>query len=307
MIRAAALLWGLLGFLLLYAPFAARMRSRRPASVFDGPEQIDAALMGGGPLEDNFFNNYIRPLLRSIKPESPLGAFMRARGGSKARTLLIRSGNPLRITPFEFFGLQMMGTAGGLIGGLVLATAKVVPPWACIGLGLLLGFFGPKMYHTNLRDNRERTVRREFPEALDLLVITMSSGRNFVPALTEVSSRMPDGLTRAELSRVSGELNGGKPLESALMDLAERAPTDGVESFCKSVVQGEAIGADIIETLRAQSEAARTAYEAAIDNKTAKLNQTLVIPVMVFMVPALMAVLIGPALGGLSAGFAGTA
>ena len=308
MIRIGALCFGILGFLAVYLPFAGRLRAARPVGITpDGSPVVDAALLGLGDVDDSSgFERYVRPLLRTIKPETPLGAALRTRAGDgKIRTMLIRSGNPLRITPFEYFGLQIIGLAAGLVGGLAIMTLQVLPNFVAIGLGVGLGFFGPGMYHKNLMDNRQRDVRREFPEALDLLVITMSSGRNFGPALTEVVGRLPDGLVRTELARVAGEMNGGKAMDRCLLDLAERAPTDGVEAFAKSVVQGEKVGADMVETLKGQSEAARAAYEAAIDSKTAKLNQTLIIPVMVFMVPALLAVLIGPAMSDLASGFGG--
>lgn len=303
MVRLASLLVGFAVFLTLYAIFRPRLRpptlhgnSRTPTIVLSDP----ALHLGSGPLPDTTFNRYIRPTLRGLSPETQMGAWLASRNADKVRELLIRSGNPMRLQPHEYRGVQMLSCVAGIAVGVLLGSLHMgFAPKYWIILGAVMGFFGPTLYHRNEKDNRQRQVRRQLPEALDLLTITMTSGKNFMPALGDVSSRLRPGVMRDEVQRTFDELTSGRRMADTMGSLARRAPTIEVENFAKSVIQGETVGADIVETLRGQSAAARAAHEAAVDAKAASLAQTLVVPVMVFMVPALLIVMVGPSLSSI--------
>lgn len=286
-IGIAALLVGLATFLTCYAIWGPRAEPRSFESLPESPDS---------------FNRYVRPMLRNFIPQSPLNAMLTgANGGNERRekiqVLLIRSGNPWKIRPEEYLGIQFLFAAIGLFSGIFLASLELVP--VVPPLVLILGFAGagyvlPFSIHNSKREERSREVQKQLPEALDLLVITMTAGMNFEPALSKVVPRLPEGLLRDELTKVNGELESGRSIQESLTAFANRASSDEVESFAKAVAQTQTLGSDVTDTLVNQAASARQSYEARIEKKIASLSSTMMVPLILTMIPALMIVFIGP-------------
>lgn len=301
-IGLVAFLFGMAAFLVVYAGWAPRHYIERDDLETDlvGYVQVD-------PYAGGLFERLVRPAVRNLLPQTPLSAQMKARHSNKTIELLVRSGNPWNIQPEEFFGIRILGAVGGFLLALVLSIMEVLPAYLpVIGwliLGAAVGAQLPKVLLDGAKGRRLKEARRGLPEALDLLVITLNSGMNFTPALTEVVSQLPQGVIKEELERVSADLRAGKRLEMSLTDFARRAPSEEVESFAKSVVVSEKLGADVSETLKAQADAARAAYEAALDEKIGKLPTTLFFPILALMLPALFIVILAPAFANIATAF----
>lgn len=286
-IGLAALLVGLAVFLTCYAIWGPRAE---PRSFEARPESPDS------------FNRYVRPMLRNFIPQSPLNAMLTGGNGGnerreKIQVLLIRSGNPWNIRPEEYLGIQFLFGAAGLVIGIVLGSLElipVVPPLLVVIGCAAAGYVMPFSIHNTKREERSREVQKQLPEALDLLVITMTAGQNFEPALSKVVPRLPEGLLREELTKVNGELESGRSIQESLTAFANRASSDEVESFAKAVAQTQTLGSDVTDTLVNQAASARQAYEARIEKKIASLSSTMMIPLVLTMIPALMIVFIGP-------------
>lgn len=286
-----AFLAGLTIFFTLYAIFAPKkdiktIRSHEEV-LSSGQEMTDAATA---------FDRYVRPMLRNFLPQSPLSATLNNAQHDKISELLIRSGNPWNLRPEEYRGTQILFAFFGAIAGLALWVFNVVPiP------GFLFAIFLPIMgwalvfsVHNSARENRVKEVTKQLPEALDLLVVTMTSGQNFEPALSQITPRLPEGLLREEFSRVNADIASGRGLEASLNSFARRAASDEVESFAKSVVQTQKLGADVTETLVQQAAAARQAYEAKLEKKIAKLSSNMFMFLIPTMLPAFMIIFIAP-------------
>lgn len=301
-IGLVALLFGIAAFAVVYAVFA-------PVATLphDGHEPED---FGVRPLDvgtGGMFEKYVRPTVRNFLPQTPLDAQLKARGNNKIVELLVRSGNPWNIQPEEFFGIRVLAAIGGffaaLLFGLMGMLPAVLPLEAWLVVGPVIGMFVPKVLLDGHKGRRLREARRGLPEALDLLVITLNAGMNFTPALTEVVGRLPPGVVKDELGRVSADLRAGRPLRDSLLDFARRAPSEEAESFAKAVAVSEKLGSDVSETLKAQSETARVAYEAALDVKIGKLPTTLYFPILALMLPALFIVILAPAFANIATAF----
>lgn len=286
-IGLAALLVGLAAFLTCYAIWGPRAEPRSFESLPESPDS---------------FNRYVRPMLRNFIPQSPLNAMLNGSNGGnerreKIQILLIRSGNPWNIRPEEYLGIQFLFAAIGLFSGIFLASLElipVVPPIVLIIGFAAAGYVLPFSIHNTKREERSREVQKQLPEALDLLVITMTAGMNFEPALSKVVPRLPEGLLRDELSKVNGELESGRSIQESLTAFANRASSDEVESFAKAVAQTQTLGSDVTDTLVNQAASARQSYEARIEKKIASLSSTMMVPLILTMIPALMIVFIGP-------------
>lgn len=295
---------GLATFLAFYAMFAPihqiaeddpyeqliKGKKSSPQSDPDEDEEL--------PAPGSTFDRILMPMVRNLLPQTPMGALVRARESTWIRELLVRSGNPWNIRPEEFLGVQLVSAGLGFFLGLFMVTQKLIPDmpqWSLMLIGAGLGAYLPYMMLSSKRAKRQRGARRGLPEALDLLRITMKAGQTFDPALEEVSVRLPDGIVREELGRVVADRRSGTTTAKALASLARRSPTPEVESFCRAVQRAQRIGADLTETLQLQSEAARAAYEAAINKKIASIETKIMIAIMVTMLPALFLAILAPA------------
>lgn len=301
-IGMTALLAGLTVFAVVYAIWAPVQTLAR--------SELDTDQVGAVPVDPNasgLFERLVRPAVRNLLPQTPLSAQLKARNSHKTIELLVRSGNPWNIQPEEFFGIRLLAAIVGFLAALLLSVMEMLPamlPMAgWLGVGLLMGYYVPKVLLDGAKGRRLKEARRGLPEALDLLVITLNAGMNFTPALTEVVHRLPEGVVREELTRVSADLRAGKNLQRALLDFARRAPSEEVESFAKAIVVSEKLGADVTETLKAQADSARASYEAVLDEKIGKLPTTLFFPILGLMLPALFIVILGPAFANIGQAF----
>lgn len=304
-IGMVACLFGLAVFIAVYAAWA----TLHPNIV--ERDELDADTVGVVPINpenaDGLFERLVRPAVRNLLPQTPMSAQLKARNSNKTIELLVRSGNPWNIQPEEFFGIRILAGIVGFFAALLLTFMGVLPgflPWpAWLLVGVALGAHLPKVLLDGAKGRRLKEARRGLPEALDLLVITLNSGMNFAPALAEVVDRLPQGVIKDELRRVSADLRSGKNLQRSLTDFARRAPSEEVESFAKSVVVSERLGADVSDTLKAQSAAARASYEASLDEKIGKLPTTLFFPILALMLPALFIVILAPAMANIAHAF----
>lgn len=305
---------GLAAFLMAFAVFVGVYAIIAPVNELPKDDFADDpaygpsdAVMPTDPTKAGMFQRIVLPTVRNFLPQTPMSALIKARNNSKTIELLVRSGNPWGIQPEEFFGLRILAAIAGLGAGLLLSVAgllpSLLPVYGWMAAGALVGSYLPKVRLDSAKGKRRKAAQKGLPEALDLMVITLNAGANFAPALAEVVDRLPAGIIKDELSRVSTDLRAGKTLEQSLTDFARRAPSDEVESFCKAVVQAERLGADVSDTLKAQAEAARQSYEASLDERIGKLPTTLYFPILGLMLPALFVVILAPALSSISAAF----
>lgn len=301
-IGLVAILFGVAAFASVYA-IAAPVRTL----PHDGrnPEDFGVRTTQNNP--GSAFEKYVRPMVHNFLPQTPMSAQLKARGNDKVVELLVRSGNPWNIQPEEFLGIRILSAIAGFFVFLALGLMEMLPTMlpfeAWLLVGPLLGGYLPKVLLDRHKGARLKAARKGLPEALDLLVITLNAGMNFTPALTEVVGRLPQGVIREELGRVSQDLRAGRPLKDALLDFARRAPSEEAESFAKAVVTSERLGSSVSETLKSQSETARVAYEAALDVKIGKLPTTLYFPILALMLPALFIVILAPAFANIATAF----
>lgn len=295
----ASILLGLAIFVYMYAMFAPRKTIDRR---YTG-QNIDEQSPELEDTEDSAsFDRYIRPMLRNFLPQSPLSAQLKESKLDKTRDLLIKSGNPWKIRAEEFLGIQLLFALVGLVGGLALFVFPViplVPPilWVLIipfGLYLL-----PYSFHNSKKQARSEEIRKQLPEAIDLLVISISSGKTFEPAMMEVAPALPDGLLKKEFLKINGELNAGRTISESLLDFAHRSSSEEAETFGKAIVQGYRLGTDVSETLAGQATAAREAYEARVEQKIARLASLMMIPLVFTMIPSLILIILAPVMTSL--------
>lgn len=190
-------------------------------------------------------------------------------------------------------------TSGGMLG-FVVFTVLGSPAGARLMFtiaGLMAGFLLPTFYVTWRASRRQVTVSRELSDVLDLLVVCVESGLGIFEAIkvvgreTERQGRELGG----ELSMLSGEISTGSSLGQGLRALAERTGVDDVKSLAAILIQSEKLGSQMGPALRASAESLRTRRRLRAEEAAQKSAVKMLIPLVFFVLPAMMAVILGPA------------
>ena len=160
-----------------------------------------------------------------------------------------------------------------------------------------LGTFAPSFFVQNLIQKRQQAIQKVFPDALDLLLICVESGMSIEAALNRVAQEFGSqsvelaeelGLTTAELSYLQDR-------RQALENLAKRTDLPGVKAVVTSLVQAERYGTPLGSALRVMAQENRELRMANAEKKAAALPAKLTVPMILFFLPVLFVVLIGPA------------
>jgi tight adherence protein C len=167
----------------------------------------------------------------------------------------------------------------------------------CIG-ATWLGMQLPNLFINNRIQRRQATITRAFPDALDLLLICVESGMSLESAFQRVSQEIgPQSIELAEeLTLSTAELSYLPDRRQAFENLARRVPLEGVKSLCLAMQQSERFGTPMATTLRVIAQENRDQRMTAAEKKAAALPPQLTVPMIVFFLPVLFIVILGPAI-----------
>jgi tight adherence protein C len=169
----------------------------------------------------------------------------------------------------------------------------------CFSFGLgLLGYYAPNVYLSNLAQKRQQSIMGAFPDALDLLLICVESGMSIEAAFHKVSSEIGSQSIELaeELSLTTAELSYLQDRRTAYENLSRRTNHPGVKAVCTSLIQAERYGTPLGQALRVMAKENRDMRLAAAEKKAASLPAKLTVPMIVFFLPVLFVVILGPAI-----------
>lgn len=159
------------------------------------------------------------------------------------------------------------------------------------------GYYAPSIYIKNQIGKRQLSIRRAWPDALDLLLICVESGMAIETALRKVSEEIgSQSLPLAEeLSLTTAELSYLQDRRKAFENLGFRTGLDGVKAVMTSLIQSERYGTPIATALRVLAQENRDMRMAEAEKKAAALPPKLTVPMIVFFLPVLFVVIMTPA------------
>jgi tight adherence protein C len=160
----------------------------------------------------------------------------------------------------------------------------------------LLGYYAPAIYVKNRITKRQKAIRRAWPDALDVLLICAESGMGVDSALRKVSEEIgPQSSELAEeLALTTAELSYLSDRRTAYQNLAARTGLDCVRGVVTVLIQAEKYGTSVGQSLRVFSQEQRDTRISAAEKKAMSLPPKLTIPMIVFFMPVLFAILIAP-------------
>ena len=160
-----------------------------------------------------------------------------------------------------------------------------------------LGYYAPQIYVRNRISKRQTAVRRAWPDALDLLLICVESGMGIESAFRKVSEEIgAQSIELAEeLSLTTAELSYLQDRRKAYENLGERTGLEGVRAVVTSLIQAEKYGTPLGQSLRVLAQENRDMRMSEAEKKAAALPPKLTVPMILFFLPVLFAVIITPA------------
>lgn len=165
----------------------------------------------------------------------------------------------------------------------------------CIGAAYL-GLQAPMLFLKNAISKRQLSIRRAFPDALDLLLICVESGMSIEAAFRKVSVEIgtQSVALAEEFTLTTAELSYLQDRKQAYENLAKRTGIDGVKSVCLALQQSERYGTPLGQALRVMAQENRDMRMTAAEKKAAALPPKLTVPMIVFFLPVLFVVILGP-------------
>lgn len=236
----------------------------------------------------------VRDTLANVGKMLPTASTEKA---SRTQLLMIRAGYRSSEGLLAMRGIKLVfpiaALAGVYLTGMYRANPFLVPVLA-LGLGYLL----PDMWLTWRVKSRQHKLRRALPDALDLLVICVEAGLGLDQALMKVSQdmRISHPELSEELQLVNMEMRIGKTRIDALRELARRTGLDDIKALVAMLIQTERFGTSIAQSLRVYSDDMRLKRRQRAEEMSAKTSVKMVPALVFFIFPALMVVILGPAI-----------
>lgn len=162
----------------------------------------------------------------------------------------------------------------------------------------LLGYYAPAIYLTNLAAKRRESIMQAFPDALDLLLICVESGMSIEAAFQKVAGEVSSSSIELaeELSLTTAELAYLQDRRQAYENLGQRTNHPGVKAVATALIQAERYGTPLGQALRVMAKENREMRVANAEKKAAALPAKLTVPMIVFFLPVLFVVILGPAI-----------
>lgn len=172
---------------------------------------------------------------------------------------LLLAGNPMGLNPDELIGLCEISALffAGFAAIFMYAVFFKVSLFLCFALGVMGGFF-PILWVNGKADRRTLLINRNLPYVMDLLVLSMEAGLDFIGSLERVvRGGTKDDPLREELDTALKEMKMGKTRREALEAISERVRSENLNAIISSIIQGEILGTPLSKVLRIQSEMMR--------------------------------------------------
>ncbi|MBA4042492.1 MAG: pilus assembly protein TadC [Sphingobium sp.] len=313
----ATLLSGIAAFMVLVAIYAATTvrdpMAKRVKALNERREQLKAGITASTSkrraklVRQNQTTDIIRTMLQSLKvlQESQV---------KQAQIKLLQAG--IRSKEYAvavIFGRMVLPVLfGGLMLYLVYGT-DMFSDWSPLkAYGLVAGSFilaykAPDLYLKNKIDNRSNAIRKGLPDALDLLVICAEAGLTVDAAFSRVARELGRAYPELgdEFTLTAIELGFLAERRQAFENLAQRVALDAVKGVVTTMVQTEKYGTPLASALRVLSAEFRNERMMRAEEKAARLPAIMTIPLILFILPTLFVVILGPAACSISDAFKG--
>jgi tight adherence protein C len=233
---------------------------------------------------------------------------------SAARLQMMRAGYRSKNSVRMFHAMQFLLGIGFLVAGMVytfFVNRSQTLDLQAMALSTLLpaaaGYYLPTYWVQRRLQTRQQLITDGFPDALDMMLVCVEAGQSLDQSIARVAKEIapayPD--LAEEFDIVSQEVRAGKERVMVLRDMSERVGLADITSFVTTMIQSATFGTSIAEALRVYSAEMRDKRVMRAEEKANTLPTKLTLGTMLFTVPPLMMILIGPSIHGVMKAFGG--
>ncbi|HUK17535.1 MAG TPA: type II secretion system F family protein [Bryobacteraceae bacterium] len=214
---------------------------------------------------------------------------------SRTRNWLIQAGYREQRHLTFYVGSRVLLALLGM--AVVIAISGFNSPIMIIGVGAF-GFFLPRFALKRMIRERQQRIKLALPDALDLTVICVEAGLALDQALLRVGADLHHAHPELsnEFQLVNLEMRAGKPRVEALHNLSERTGVDDIRHLVATLIQTDRFGTSIAQALRVHSDSLRTERRQRAEEQAAKTTIKMVVPLVLFILPSILFVTLGPAI-----------
>jgi tight adherence protein C len=288
---------GVLIAMLLFAPRSIQRRLQQA-----GGTAVGGAGAGAGD-GDDLASRWVAKLVEMSTPISKLSVPKEGWENSPLRIRMMNAGWRNQSAAALYFTAKTALALGLTCAALlVLITTSLGDERMLLSFILValagIGYYIPNIVLSQRVKVRQQKIFEDFPDALDLLTVCVEAGLGLDAALMKVSEelRFSSEVVASELDLLLLEMRSGFTKEAALRNLALRTGVEDIESFCAMLIQADRFGTSISESLRVLSDMLRTRRRMRAEERAAKIALKLLFPLIFCIFPALMMVLLGPAM-----------
>ena len=228
---------------------------------------------------------------------------------SAARMKLLRAGyrakNAVRMFHFAQFALGLGFLAFGVMYAMLMQSKQEVSTQFLVLSTIIpgaAGYYLPQYWVQRRLQSRQQEIISGFPDALDMMLVGVEAGQSLDQSINRVAKESRAGYPALadEFEMVSQEVKAGKERVMVLKDMSERVGIPDVSSFVTTLVQSATFGTSIAEALRVYSNEMRDKRVMRAEEKANTLPTKLTLGTMMFTVPPLMIILLGPSVHGIA-------
>lgn len=283
-------------FLLITAPLGKKADEKQRridqitgASERPGFEELQTSLL------TRVFGKSIKKLSEAVKKTTP-----RKKKNDDSKKLeaiskqLRLAGIFMEAEDFSFIKSVVL-VASVVVTVIVLLIVKVEPliMLLILCMGLIVGIMGPTYYLRTRVNGHQGGIKKQLPDAMDLLCVCIEAGLSFDASLLKVSEKL-HGPFIDELMIVYREIQMGITRREALQHMCDATSLDELKTFASALIQAEQLGIPINNVMRSQSEQLRVERSQEAKEKGNKASIKMLIPMLLFIFPVIFIILMGP-------------
>jgi tight adherence protein C len=290
------------GGVLVYGIFRWLKKGNKVADrmeTFVAPEGASAGIPEGRPIiapeiRGSLFSRTIGTWIKTIL--AFLGRFTPKSMVLDLEHKLTVAGRPGNLSATAFFALRLLAVLGGLFLAYLFNRNDVNINSILFGvLVIVVGWFLPVAWLNNRMRSRQDEIQRGLPDALDMLSVCASAGLGFDQSLQKISQYWDTELGQ-ELKRSTAEMEMGVTRAIALRSLANRVEVEELTQFVAILVQAERIGMSYADVLHSQALQMRVLRQLRSREIANKLPAKMILPLVLLVLPAMLIVILGPAI-----------
>ena len=212
------------------------------------------------------------------------------------RQRLQQAAHPWGLTVEAFLMARVLSTLAGIaIAGMILLRGFLPTniTWLAAIAAASVGLLAPSWLIDRIAQNRQREIRKDLPNTIDLLVVSVEAGLGLDAAISEIIERESGPLTE-EFEQTLTEIRLGKQRQEAWRNLAKRTQVDDLSAFMAAICQAEELGSSISRVLRTHSDTLRIKRKIHVRELANKIPVKMLFPLVFCIFPAMFVVILGP-------------